>query len=47
MTEKADIFLLRLKKTPRDPGSPCQVMIGVYNHLRKTKYLDSIAVLKR
>ena len=48
VTEKADIFFVAIeKKTPRDPGSPCQVMIGVYNHLRKTRYLDSIAILRR
>ena len=32
---------------PRDVGSPCQMMIGVYNHLRNARYLGSISILKR
>ena len=31
---------------PRDPGSPCQMMIGVYNHLRNARYLGSITILR-
>ncbi len=27
--------------------SPCQMMIGVYNHLRNARYLGSIAILTR
>ena len=27
--------------------SPCQMMIGVYNHLRNERYLGSITILRR
>ena len=30
------------KNIPRDPGSPCQMMIGVYNHLRNARFLSSM-----
>ena len=32
---------------PWDPGSPCQMMIEVDNHLRNERYLGSITILRR
>ena len=33
---------IKKKNIPRDPGSPCQMMIGVYNHLRNARFLGSM-----
>ena len=33
------------KNTSLGIQSPCQMMIGVYNHLRKARYLGSITIL--
>ena len=40
-------YIITIIPIPRDPGSPCQMMIGVYNHLRNARCLGSIAIRDR
>ena len=43
---KHSLWTFGVYTVPCDPGSPCQMMIEVDNHLRNERYLGSITILR-